>query len=417
MLRNIISTLFTKGFVAFINLAILLVSCKQLGSDIRGQISLLIFNIAIIQIINEIYTGYVLVYFIPKSSLKRIYSFGIIWTACCTVICAMVMYVLFRLFDIGAGEYWIHMVILSFIIILHSLHMVIILAKENIRAYNFLNFFQPAALLITLLIMILYFEEKTASTYIVALYVSFLIAIVISAIQMITVFKKNDTYALKSFEPKKIIEKGFYNQLANLCHILSNRYNFYLLGNTILVGIYSSATSLIESVWIISGSVSPIILTFIANDRDPKNNGRLTFLLAKICFLLSLFCVIILYFIPRDFFVYLLGNDFIHVKTVMLYLSPGILFISFATIISHYFAGLGKQKILLIANSCGLLTTICTSYFLISRDQLLGACYAACLSYFVATTILVAYFMKENRFSLFDLIKFKKDFELLKKAR
>jgi O-antigen/teichoic acid export membrane protein len=324
--------------------------------------------------------------------------------------------VLFKVFDIGAGEYWIHMVILSFIIILHSLHMVILLAREKIRVYNYLNFMQPALLLGTLLIMLFVFQLKHAGSYIIALYVSFLIAIILSTAQLVTVFKDRKP-EFTIFEPKEIIEKGFYNQLANLCHMLSNRYNFYLLGNTILVGIYSSATSLIESLWIISGSVSPIILTYIANDRDPENNGRITFLLSKICFLLSFICVIILYFIPREFFVYLLGEDFIHVKTVMLYLSPGILFISFATIISHYFAGLGKQRILLIANSAGLLTTICTSYFLISKDQLLGASYAACLSYFVATVILVTFFMKENKFGLLDLLRLKNDINLLKKAK
>ncbi|MBI3520295.1 MAG: polysaccharide biosynthesis C-terminal domain-containing protein, partial [Bacteroidetes bacterium] len=378
-------------------------------------VSLLVVNIAVIQIINEIYTGYALVYFIPKFSLKKIYTYGIIWTIVCTAICAIVMYVLFTFFDLGAGENWIHLVILSFIIILHSFHMVIILAKERIRAYNFLNFLQPALLLSTLVVMFFYFHHRTVDSYIIALYVSFLTAIALSGIQVFHIFKHQKTN-LPLFEPKHIVENGFYNQLANLCHMLSNRYNFYLLGNTILVGIYSSSSSLIESVWIISGSVSPIILTFIANAKDPANNARITFLLSKICFLLSLACVVVLYFIPRDFFVYLLGEDFIHVKTVMLYLSPGILLISFATIISHYFAGLGKQKTLLMANSFGLLATVCTSHYFVSRYQLLGACYATIISYFVATAILVFVFMKQNRFGILDLLSFKKDFNLLRKS-
>ena len=401
--------------MAFINLAILLVSCQQLGSDIRGQVSLLIFNIAIIQIINEIYTGYILVYFIPRFSLKKIYASGILWALICTILCVAVMAVLFLYFEMGTESHWIHLTILSLLIIVHSFHMVIILAKERIKIYNFLNFFQPALLLAVLFLMFFVFHIKSINSYIIALYVSFSAAIILSIIQVVSIFKHHNN-DLTLFEPKRIIENGFYNQLANLCHMLSNRYNFYLLGNTILVGIYSSATSLIESVWIISGSVSPIILTFIANEKDPKNNARITLLLAKICFLLSLICVVVLYFIPRDFFVFLLGEDFIHVKTVMLYLSPGILLISFATIISHYFAGLGKQKILLVANSCGLLTTIAVSHYLISRDQLLGACYAASLSYFVATIILVGFFLKENKFSFLDLLRFKKDFELLKKS-
>ena len=386
-----------------------------MGVDIRGQVSLLIINIAVVQIINEIYTGYVLVYFIPKYSLKKIYVSGIFWAIICTVLCVAVMLMLFVFFEVGSIDHWQHLIALSLLIILHSFHMVIILAKEKIIAYNFLNFFQPALLLITLLVMFFLFKVKTVDSYIIALYVSFSIAILLSIIQVANIFKKNDHH-FTLFEPKRILENGFYNQLANLCHMLSNRYNIYLLSNTVLVGIYSSATSLIESVWIISGSVSPIILTYIANSKAPENNARITLVLAKICFLLSLMCVVVLYFIPKEFFVFLLGDDFIHVKTVMMYLSPGILFISFATIISHYFAGLGKQRILLVANSCGLLTTICVSRFLIAKDQLLGASYSACLSYFVATIILVVFFLKENKFSLLDLLRFKKDFELLRKS-
>lgn len=395
-----------------INLAILLVSSRQLGSDVRGQVSLLISNIAIIQIINEIYTGYVQVYFIPRFSLAKLYRMGILWTVVCTLLCVLV----FVVFEIGMTETWVHLIVLSFIIILHSFHMVIILAKERIKAYNYLNFFQPALLLAALMVCIFYAEIKTINSYIIALYISFLTALVLSVIQMISIFKKDEQHQT-IFEPEKIIENGFYNQLANLCHMLSSRYNFYLLGNTILVGVYSSASSLIESVWIISNSVSPIILTYIANSRDPGNNARITFLLAKICLLLSTCCVVVLYFIPREFFVFLLGHDFIHVKTVMLYLSPGILCISFATIISHYFAGLGKQKVLLTANAFGLLATVCTSRYLISKDQLLGACYAAGLSYLVATIILVSFFMRENKLGFFELFNFKKDLDLLKKAK
>ncbi|MBL7935660.1 MAG: polysaccharide biosynthesis C-terminal domain-containing protein, partial [Bacteroidia bacterium] len=255
----------------------------------------------------------------------------------------------------------------------------------------------------------------TVDSYIIALYISFSVSISISGIQIFNILK-NQKDDLPLLEPKEILKNGFYNQLANFCHLLSNRFNFYLLGNTILVGIYSSASSLIESVWIISGSVSPIILTHIANSKNSETNAQITFLLSKICFLLSLFCVIVLYFIPREFFVYLLGEDFIHVKTVMLYLSPGILFISFATIISHYFSGLGKQKILLTANSFGLLATLCTSHYFVSRYQLLGACYSATISYFVAAAILIVVFMRQNKFKLLDIFKFSTEFGILKNS-
>jgi O-antigen/teichoic acid export membrane protein len=393
-----------------VNLAILVVSSKQLGSDMSGQVSLLILNIAIIQIVNEVYTGYTLVYFIPKYNLKKIYGYGVLWTICCTVLCAL----LYLFMDSDAKEYWIHVIILSFIIIMHSFHMVILLAKEKIKQYNFLNFLQPTLLLAVLLIAFFVVGLKTTTSYVIALYVSFSISILISLLLLGSVFK-NQNSALPTYDAAHIFKNGFYNQVANLCHILSNRFNFYLLGNTILVGIYARSSTLIESIWIISGSVSPIILSHIANSNNTKNDAKITLLLAKICFVLSAFCVVVLYFIPREFFVFLLGEDFIHVKTVMMYLSPGIIVISFATIISHYFSGLGKQKILLAANGFGLLATLCTSHYLVSHYQLLGACYATVISYFVAASILTIVFMKENKFNLVELLKLKPDFSLLKK--
>lgn len=414
MLKNILSTLFTKGFIAMLNLAILLISSKQLGSESSGYISLLIVNIAIIQIINEVYTGYTLVYFIPKFSLKKLYSFGVLWTLGCNTLCAIAMYVIYTLFNIGDKHDWTNLVGLSFIIIFHSFHMVILLAKEKIKLYNFLNLLQPLLLLLSLVVFVFVFRHKTTSVYIMSLYISFFISIIFSSYFVFQLFKNNisTNYLI---DKVSVFTNGFYNQLAILAHLLSNRYNFYLLGNAVLVGVYSRASSLIESVWIISGSVSPIILTYIANSEVSLKNAKLTLTLAKICLALSMCCVLVLYLLPNEFFVYLLGNDFIHVKTVMLYLSPGILCISFSTIISHYFAGLGKQKKIVTANLMGFFTTICTSWYLVPKYQLLGACYATSLSYFVAALTLTILFIRHNRFSVTMLFSFKEEFKKLKK--
>jgi hypothetical protein len=73
LLKKIAHTLFSKGSTAFINFAILLITSKVLGGEIRGEITLFVLNIAIIQIVNEIYTGYTLVHFIPKFSFKKLY--------------------------------------------------------------------------------------------------------------------------------------------------------------------------------------------------------------------------------------------------------------------------------------------------------------------------------------------------------
>jgi O-antigen/teichoic acid export membrane protein len=415
VLKNLISSFFTRGGIALLNLFILLLSTRQLGSSIVGQLSLLILNIAIVQIINEIYTGYALVHYVPKTNARKLYQTGVVWTLLCTSLFNGVFLVISFIWpESGIRELWLHGLVLSFAISLHSFHCVILLAKEKITAYNFLMLFQPLATFTVLFIQIFVLDNRSVTAYIIALYISYCGSALLSLISLLSTLKHEEPER-PAISTASILRNGLINQLGNLAHTLSNRYNYYMISVTTLVGVYASATSLIESVWIIGGSIAPVILSHVANAHNPQHNSRITFLLCKLSFLLSLACVGIISLLPESFFTFLLGKDFSGTKNIMLHLSPGVLCISFSTVISHYFSGLGQQKVQLTANSLGLLTTICTSYFLISRYQLIGACYAASLSYFTAALVLVLVFMKQNGFGLKDLFGFGKDLELLRK--
>ena len=408
MLKKITHTLFSKGSTAFINFAILLITSKVLGGEIRGEITLFVLNIAIIQIVNEIYTGYTLVHFIPKFSFKKLYKFGFLWVAVCT----LVLSIFFYLFNVRMGGNWVHLFLLSFIVILHSFHLVFILGKEKIKLYNWLSASQPLILLLSLLIFIFVLQQKSVTSYIISMYISFVPPAIISSIYIFKEFR--NPIKQEVFLVKQIFTNGFYNQFAALTHMLSNRYNYYLLSTNLLVGVYSSATSLIESVWLISGSVTPIILTHVANSKQNEENKHITFVLAKLCFLLSIVCVLILYFIPDAFFVFLLGDDFAETKHIMLLLSPGILCVSFSSIIVHYYSGIGQQKTIALANLCGFITTISLGYTLISNYSVIGACYVSSISYFITSMILLIVFMRKHHFTIKDLFEIRKNIYLIK---
>lgn len=424
MLKNIISSFFARGGIAVLNLLILLISTRQLGSGVVGQISLLIVNIAIVQIINEIYTGYSLVYYIPKSSLGRLYKTGLGWVLASTLLLNLFLLLLSTIrdswlpatghADSGRPDMWLHGLLLSLAITLHSFHCVILLAKEKISAYNWLMLCPPTITLLVLSLQIFLLQNRTAQSYITALYVSYFVSALLSFCFMPRLLKSGSLPGA-AFSLAAILRNGFINQLGNLAHTLSNRYNYYLIGAAALLGVYASATSLIESIWIIGGSIAPMMLSRVANTHNAKTNIRLTLLLSKLSFLLSLFCVGIILLLPESFFTFLLGKDFSNTKQIMLHLAPGVLCISFSTVISHFFSGQGIQKVQLLANSLGLLVTICSSYYLIMRYQIIGACYAASLSYFTASLVLVTVFMKQNDFRLKDLFSIRRDLELLRK--
>ena len=408
MLKKIAHTLFSKGSTAFINFAILLITSRVLGGEIRGEITLFVLNIAIIQIVNEIYTGYTLVHFIPKFSFKKLYKFGFLWVIVCTTLLSILFYV----FKIRMGGNWFHLFFLSFIIILHSFHLVFILGKEKIKLYNWLSASQPLILLISLLIFIFGLQQKSVTSYIISMYISFIPPAIFSSIYIFKEYR--NPIKQEVFLVRQIFTNGFYNQFAALTHMLSNRYNYYLLSTNLLVGVYSGATSLIESVWLISGSVSTIILTHIANSKQNEENKHITFVLAKLCFLLSIVCVLVLYFIPDQFFVSLLGSDFTATKHIMLLLSPGILCVSFSSIIVHYYSGIGQQKVIAWANLCGFITTISLGYAFISNYGVDGACYISSISYFITSVILLIVFMRKHHFTIKDLFEIRKNIYLIK---
>jgi Na+-driven multidrug efflux pump len=69
----------------------------------------------------------------------------------------------------------------------------------------------------------------------------------------------------------------------------------------------------------------------------------------------------------------------------------------------------------LLANGLGLMATICLAPFLILRYQLIGACYATSIAYFIQALVLIIAFMHQNNFRLKEIFRFRNELNLLKK--
>lgn len=408
MFRNILQSLFAKGLVAVINFLILIVSSHYLGVSSRGEIAILILNISIIQIVNEIFTGYTLVYFIPKFSLKKIVVAGIVYTLIACSLTNSIFYFLNK----HIANYEGLSFLISFMVILHTFNCVIILGKEKFALYNFLNIIQPLLLILGLVYATYFNKTYTLDAYIWPLLFSFIIAFIISFYFVIKLILKKEE--AKPFTIRPIFMNGLLCQLAVLMHIFCNRYSYYLLETTAEIGLYSSASSLIESVLIISNGITPILLSRVANDGDNERSRTLTLSLAKASFLLSFFCVLIIAVIPNNFFVFLLGSGFENAKSIMMMYSPGILMLSFAGIISHYFSATGKLKIILLCNGLGFVTAMILAHLLIIKYSYAGAAISADVSYSVLTISLCIAFFMVNKLKFKQLFSLGEDYRNLK---
>ncbi len=410
MYKQIAFTFLSKGLTAFINLLILISSSYWLGAELRGEINLFVLNLSIIHGLNEVYSGFTLVYFIPRFDLQRLYKHGLLWILSLSAVLTCFYFLLEAHYFIK----YLNLFILAVLLSVNSFNAVILLAKEKIKLFNWMNIMQAFLLLTILLLQFLVFKQKNLNAYLFALYGSLLPSIVVSSFYVFRLRQLEENSNLP-FHFFSILKNGFYNQLASLSHVLSNRLNFYLLGSNLLVGVFGNASTLTESIWLVSSSAAPIVLTRISNSEANVANAKIVFLLAKICFLLSLVFSIVLIMLPNALFVQVLGKDFTEVKWLMLNLCPGVLCISFATIISHFYSGIGNQRILIFANFIGLVAALVAGLYLIPQFGLIGACYATNVSYLVATIILTFTFMKDHHFKLQKLLTF--DLKALKQLK
>jgi O-antigen/teichoic acid export membrane protein len=192
---------------------------------------------------------------------------------------------------------------------------------------------------------------------------------------------------------------GFQNQLAHVFQLLSFRISYFFLERDCgeaEVGIYSNAVSVIESIWMISTSISLWQYAKISNSTDVNYTKNITEQLTKYGLLTAFIALTVLLCIPSVFYSWLFGKEFHGLNELMFYLAPGIWVFNYALIIGHYFSGHGKYYVNAIASGIGFLITCIAAYYFIPTLKIQGAAITASISYFVTSLVVILYFRKEG---------------------
>jgi len=391
MFKNILTTFSSKFLIAIMNFVLVIVTSKYMGAEIRGEISLVVLAIAIITMLSEVIGGPALIYLIPKTNTKPLllpaYSWGII--------SAFIISFIFNQFDLIPKGYATHILILGLLAIVKVSNNILLFGKKKILPFNLIHLTYFVILFSIVLWYIFYTEERTLMVYIKGLYGASIGAFLLSSIFTLIYLEGKGFFPNKN-HLKIIVKNGLQNQLANVFHILTNRINFYIIGATALIGVYSTGISFTEALLLFSGSSAGILMAEVANEKSKKRSQRLTLGLAKVNFVITFLGWLFLIILPTELFEYLLGKEFTGVKSVILLLGPGICFIAYKAQISHYFSGLGKIYINATASFCSLVVNIGLAVFLIPKFGIEGAAISASASYFVALAVLGFYFKKER---------------------
>jgi O-antigen/teichoic acid export membrane protein len=274
MVKSIVNTLSTKFLSAVFSFLILLITSNYLGSEGRGQISLLIASITIVLLIANFVGGNTLIYLTPRKPIGELLLVSYLWSLL-TILATFITLNALHAFEF---QTCLHISVLSLLFSLSSVHVSILYGKENIETANKINLFQVVAHFFILSACFLVFDFKNIDTFIYSLYFTYLMAFILSAYSIKKYIHSPFSFKLKG-TMRMAFSLGAIAQLANIFQFLNYRLDVYLLNkydSIANLGIYSTTVAIAESVLLLGGSFALVQFSKISNTEDAGQSIAIT---------------------------------------------------------------------------------------------------------------------------------------------
>lgn len=417
MIRSIFINFSARLAMQVLYFCTLLLTTHFLGSEIRGEISLIQIAINLIHLVSDIVGGPALVYMAPRAKLKTLLVAGWLWALFAN---AGVWGILLWRDAIPVG-YEIPVLISALLLSLNSISMNILLGQERLKQYNLLLYLQGLLMLATMAASIFLLKHSSATPYMDATYIAYG-GCALLGLYLVLKHKHVPHLPDSRNTMRVLFTTGLFTQLATLAFQLSIRYNYYVLDQHIgdkraSVGIYSTAVSLGEAILLFAASVAAILASRISNERLAEVSRKHTLQLSKLSLGLTLPAVLGFALMPQAFYTWLLGPSFGGVRDSFLSITPGILLLSFGTVYGHFFSGSGKPYMNFMSGTFALILTSISANYFVAQYGILGAGWSASISYGGLSVFIFTMFLltsRNTKAELKELIPNRSDFTSLK---
>lgn len=292
----------------------------------------------------------------------------------------------------------------------------VLLGLKEIKLYNIMNVLD-SSLNILLLIIFLLISRQPSSAVLASMIESTILCI----IEMYVFTKK---LAIKIKVDLKLVREmynyGMKAQIGNLVQMINYQLDVFVVNaycSTSLVGIYTLAVYIGQTLWKITGSVSTIIFPMAASSTDEKEMYRFSNMVTRITFTLILILSLLMALLSRPVIIFVFGSSFAYASVSLLLLLPGISIFSISNILAQHLAGTGKVKYNMISSMISAVITVILDFTLIPRMDIIGASITSSLSYITFTIMTLIFYMRESGSKLSDIIIMKKeDYLMIKDA-
>ncbi len=343
MLSRVIFTFGTKLLSAVLSFLIVVFTSKLIGAEGRGEISLFVLGITLTLLMNNIIGGSALIFLSSRIEPFRLLIPSYIWS----FISALLVTFILTSFNLVPSYLITHILFISIIQSLAAVNQNLFIGQKKLKLFNLISLLQVTILFTVLVSFLFILGKRSVNDYITAVYISFVLQMIISFWFVIKNLKlvapKHQIEVVKT-----IIKNGLVIQLCNVVQLLNYRLCYFFLESEkgiATLGVFSTATAVAESVWLISKSISLVQYSEIANTTDPGYARRVSIRLSKLSFVLSFSAFIPILLIPSTIYGSIFGPEFEDIGKQIYIYCPGILALSFSTVFAHFFAGLGRNSI------------------------------------------------------------------------
>lgn len=412
MLRKIIHTLGSRVIMALCNLALLLITTRWMGPEVKGEISLFVLYLSVSVLISGLFGGPALVYLVPRFPIRHILVQSYTWA----FISAGALTLFLALTGLGSDITLGHFFRLALLENLVAGHLMILLGRDRVTSHNVLQVIKLLTS-VGILAYLVYNGPKTFEQFATSYEISLWGTIGISIIELI----RTSVHVSLSGTWKETLLAGWrygaIMQLGNVSQLLNYRLSYVLLELMISppklalvrIGIYSAAIQISEALWQFSRSVSTVQYAAVSNQDDRNQSLQLSLRLARLNYFVTLLGVAALALIPIAWYDQVLGTGFSEVKVHFLWLAPGIIALAFSSAINHFFAGVGDVIYNTKTSVYGLVLTLLLAYPSILYFQTFGAAVATSLVYVFQAAMQFYFLHRKDGVKPIQLMVSKKD--------
>ena len=386
MFKKILGTGAARAVNVLTQLATLVMGTKFLGAAEWGKAFIAQTDITFLLIGIELIAGSGLVYFTPRKKLATLLTLSYGWIA-------FMMLIYIVLFNILHLFPWVYKIIpqhystiiltMTLVYSLHEFNLNHFLGKERVATYNWLFLIQILTQVTMMAVFIFVLDLRTAKALLYSQLCGYSLATLVGWMLLIPSLKREGHDPLKD-SLKEMLHYGAFMQLSTLVSTLNKRLSLYLLKahcDERSIGVYASGTQVTEGVNIIGMSIGLVEFSALSNTEKSESASQLTLRLMKISVLLTFAALLVICLLPTSFFEWIFSGEFSDIRTIILLMAPGVVFLSAHTVLYNYFSGTGQPKHNLYASLIGLAVTLVAALVLIPWLGIRGAAVTSSLAY------------------------------------